>query len=99
MEKYFVDIQVIKYLEAEVPILLKDKGKAYLIKEILAEEPNSVFPGGGIGTKYTIMISNKKTYLYHDKHNLKWHLYREHGNEREKKLQSNERIPAGNMPT
>lgn len=60
--------------------------KSYLISEILKEETNVVFPMGGNGTKYTIIINMKETVIYKDKYILKWYVYRERADpERHKK--------------
>lgn len=77
MQKHSVDVQTIKYLDQEIPIIVKTNGKAFIINEILKEEPNFVFNGGGVGSKYRIKINKKETFIYQDKHTLKWHVYKE----------------------
>lgn len=77
MNKHIIQVQTIKYQDLEIPTLIKFDNKAYLIMEIFKEEVNVVFPLGGIGTKYTILINKKETAIYKDKHTLKWHVYRE----------------------
>lgn len=77
MNKHIIQVQTIKYQDLEIPTLIKFDNKAYLITEILKEEVNVVFPLGGIGTKYSIIINKKETAIYKDKHTLKWHVYRE----------------------
>ena len=77
IKKYSVNVQTIKYLDQEIPIIVKTNGKAFIINEILKEEPNFVFNGGGVGTKYIIIINKKETAIFHDKHSLKWHVYKE----------------------
>ncbi|HEY5555853.1 MAG TPA: hypothetical protein VIK44_02640 [Acetobacterium sp.] len=70
-------IQTIKYLEQEIPIIVKTNEKAFIINETIKEEPNFVFNGVGVGIRYMILINKKLTYLYQDKHSLKWHVYKE----------------------
>ena len=77
LKKYSIQVQTIKHNGIEIPIIVKTNGKAYIINEIIKEEHNFVFNGGGIGSKYTIMINKKETFIYQDKHTLKWHVYKE----------------------
>ncbi|MBC3889523.1 hypothetical protein GH810_14510 [Acetobacterium paludosum] len=74
-QKHIIQVETIKYQGAELPVLITLNSKSYLITEILKEETNTVFPGGGVGSKYTILINMKETAVYHDKHNLKWYAY------------------------
>ncbi|MEL7660377.1 hypothetical protein [Acetobacterium wieringae] len=80
MKKYFIDVKTISYQEEELPIAVIFDHKLYLIGAINAVQKNTVFPEGGIGTKYTITVNTKETYLFHDKHSLKWHVYKEYAN-------------------
>lgn len=80
MKKYYIDVKTISYQEEEIPIAVIFDHKLYLINAITAVQPNTVFPEGGIGTKYTITVNKKETYLFHDKHSLKWHVYKEYAN-------------------
>ena len=80
MKKYFIEVKTILYQEQEIPISVIFDQKLFLINAITAVQPNTVFPEGGIGTKYTITVNKKKTYLFHDKHSLKWHVYKEYAN-------------------
>jgi len=80
MKKYFIDVKTIAYQEEELPIAVIFDRKLYLIGAITAVQHKVVFPEGGIGSKYTIIVNKKETYLYHDKHSLKWHVYKEYAN-------------------
>ena len=76
--KYYIDVKTISYQDQELPIAVIFDHKLYLIGAINAIQKNTVFPEGGIGTKYTITVNQKETYLFHDKHSLKWHVYKEY---------------------
>ena len=78
--KYYIDVKTISYQEEELPIAVIFDHKLYLIGAINAIQKNTVFPEGGIGTKYTITVNQKETYLFHDKHSLKLHVYKEYAN-------------------
>lgn len=80
MKKYFIDVKTIAYQEEELPVAVIFDRKLYLIGAITAVQRKVVFPEGGIGSKYTIIVNKKETYLYHDKHSLKWHVYKEYAN-------------------
>jgi hypothetical protein len=80
MNKYFIDVKTIAYQEEELPIAVIFDHRLYLISTITAVQHKVVFSGGGIGTKFTIIVNNKETYLFHDKHSLKWHVYKKYAN-------------------
>jgi hypothetical protein len=80
MQKYFIDVKTISYQEEDLPIAVIFDHKMYLISAITAVQHKVVFSGGGTGTKYTITVNKKETYLFHDKHSLKWHVYKEYTN-------------------
>ena len=77
LKKYPIDVQIIKYLNHEIPIIVKTNGKAFIINAIFKVESNFVFNGGGVGTRYTLRINKKETFIYQDKHSLKWHVFKE----------------------
>lgn len=76
-QKHIIQVKTIKYQGVKLPVLIMLNSKTYLITEILKEETNAVFPGGGVGTKWSVVINMKETAVYHDKHNLKWYAYME----------------------
>jgi len=80
LQKYFIDVKTISYQEEDLPIAVIFDHKLYLISAITAVQRKVVFSGGGTGTKYTITVNKKETYLFHDKHSLKWHVYKEYAN-------------------
>lgn len=94
MNKHIIQVKTIKYQDLEIPTLIKIDHKAYLITEILKEEVNVVFPLGGIGTKYSILINKKKTAIYKDKHSEKWHVYRDGTDPEDLKVKSGELMDA-----
>ncbi|KNZ40608.1 hypothetical protein [Acetobacterium bakii] len=80
MKKYFLEVKTIKYQDLVFPTAIIFNQKSYLISEILTEQNNVVFDGGGIGTKYSVMIGKKEIVLFQDKHSMKWHIYKEYSN-------------------
>lgn len=80
MEKYFIEVKTITYQDQIIPTAVIFEKKLYLINAITAVKHNVVFYRGGIGTVYDITINQKETRLFQDKHTLKWHVYKEHGN-------------------
>ena len=80
MKKYYIDVKTISYQDQVLPIAVIFDHKLYLIGAINAVQHKAVFSGGGTGTKYTITVNQKETYLFHDKHSLKWHVYKEYAN-------------------
>lgn len=80
MKKYYIDVKNNFISGTGNPIAVTFDHKLYLISAITAVQPNTVFPEGGIGTKYTITVNKKETYLFHVKHSLKWHVYKEYAN-------------------
>jgi len=77
MKKYYVEVRTIKYNDIEIPTVVIVNKKTYMIQEIISEEFNAVFNGGGVGTKYTVSINKMEKLIYQDKHSLKWHVYSE----------------------
>ena len=80
MKKYYIDVKTISYQDQVLPIAVIFDHKLYLIGAINAVQHKVIFSGGGTGTKYTITVNQKETYLFHDKHSLKWHVYKEYTN-------------------
>ena len=97
MNKYYIDVKTIKYLDNEIPAIVLIDKKAYIISEIKSVNHRAVFPKGGTGSIWIAIINGKETTLCHDKHNLHWHIYRKAGNERELTERTGERLPAGSM--
>jgi len=77
MKKYPVTVKTIKYKEYQIPAVVTVDRKSYFISEVKKEKHHFVFPGGGVGTKYTVVINKKEKYIFQDKHTQEWHIYHE----------------------
>ena len=89
MKKYPVTVKTIKYKEYQIPAVVTVDRKSYFISEVKKEKHHFVFPGGGVGTKYTVVINKKEKYIFQDKHTQEWHIYHEAGNEPKYMLEEN----------
>ena len=92
MKKYYIDVKTISYQDQVLPIAVIFDHKLYLISAINAVQHKVVFSGGGTGTKYTITVNKKETYLFHDKHSLKWHVYKEYTNPPSYQLEKDDQL-------
>lgn len=89
MKKYSVSVKTIKYKDFEIPAIVTVDRRSYFISEVKKQRHHVVFPGGGVGTKYTVVINKKEKFIFLDQHTGEWHIYHEAGNEPKYQFEEN----------